>query len=769
VDEDVDEDGVEPCRQGAALVLYLIKLRHSPFATTGRSSRKLGDDLMARQTKTKSRSRTAPELLRQLALDCALGGSDPPGTLRKLRASLTELIAAFQDVKLQNQARLVLKSLGVEGSSDELVGLAQIGARIDQMQAQSSAVAEAAPLAPASILPPVPLPPIAPERAVRAAPSEPPVARDAEMVELFSDFAAETMEGLDRVDAFLLAGEQSAIDSEQINALFRVFHTIKGVSGFLSVAEVTRLAHVTEALLDQVRQGNLDLVGDALDAVFESSSAMRQTVEALRLTVAQGLPDPTNPLLPTLIARIERASSQREATVQGATVPEPVPASAGQSEPSESDDDASSAKPDPAVVEGRPPAALAGAPGHPPARVRDTVKVDLERVDSIVEMVGELIIVESMVVNSPELTNASTAKLRNYLTQMSKISRDLQNATMRMRMVPVAGVFRKTARLVRDLSRKTGKLVQLVLTGETTEMDRSMVERIEDPLVHMIRNAIDHAVELPDERVALGKPALATLHLSASHEGGSVAIGLSDDGRGLPREVILKKARDRGLIPDSGETLSDQEVFALIFVPGFSTAAAVTEISGRGVGMDVVKRSVEDMRGRVLVDSVRGQGTSFKLILPLTLAIIDGMLVSSGAERYIIPSLSIVEALQPTAEMVHAVGDGTELIRVRGEILPLLRLGALFSVPETQHPPEVTQCVILESAGRKLGLLVDEILTQQQVVIKPLGEGLGTLELLAGAAIMPDGRVGLILNVDRLGGLSGRRRRATNDSGEVAA
>ncbi|HEY0469933.1 MAG TPA: chemotaxis protein CheA, partial [Polyangiaceae bacterium] len=402
-------------------------------------------------------------------------------------------------------------------------------------------------------------------------------------------------------------------------------------------------------------------------------------------------------------------------------------------------------------------------------RVRDTVKVDLERIDSIVEMVGELIIVESMVVNSPELTEASTAKLRNYLSQMTKISRDLQNATMRMRMVPVSGVFRKTARLVRDLSRKTGKLVQLVLTGEATEMDRSMVERIEDPLVHMIRNAIDHAVEPPEERVALGKPAMATLQLSASHEGGSVAIGLSDDCRGLPREIILKKARERGLISDSGETLSDQEVFALIFVPGFSTAAAITEISGRGVGMDVVKRSVEDMRGRVLVDSVRGQGTSFKLILPLTLAIIDGMLVASGDERYIIPSLTIVEALQPTAEMVHEVGDGTELIRVRGEILPLLRLGALFSVPETQHPAELMQCVILESAGRKLGLLVDDILTQQQVVIKPLGEGLGTLELLAGAAIMPDGRVGLILNVDRLGGLSGRRRRATNDTGEVAA
>ncbi|MEI9937586.1 MAG: chemotaxis protein CheA [Pseudomonadota bacterium] len=718
------------------------------------------------KSKSKPKAPSALELLAQVSLDCALGDSRNPDTLRKVRAGLEHLVATLEGSAPHDAAVLALEAIDELDSAQESLGFARLGELLGTLQHDLDRAFAAGTSAGASALPGT-LEPAAqrPAGLASQAPADPVAERDAEMVELFADFAAESLEGLDRVDAILLAGEHSAPDSEQVNALFRVFHTIKGVSGFLNVSEVTRLAHVTEALLDQVRQGTLELAGDALDAVFESCTAMRETVEALRSTVAQGLPDFSNPKLPKLVKRIERATDAQPAEAVRET--RVAPSIVESAPPDETASEPVSVRSGEVVGDGK--AAPVGNAGHAPVRVRDTVKVDLERIDSIVEMVGELIIVESMVVNSPELTFASTAKLRNYLSQMTKISRDLQNATMRMRMVPVSGVFRKTARLVRDLSRKTGKLVQLVLTGEATEMDRSMVERIEDPLVHMIRNAIDHAVEPPDERVALGKPAMATLQLSASHEGGSVAIGLSDDGRGLPREVILKKARDRGLIPDSGETLSDQEVFALIFVPGFSTAATVTEISGRGVGMDVVKRSVEDMRGRVLVDSVRGQGTSFKLILPLTLAIIDGMLVASGDERYIIPSLTIVEALQPTAEMVHEVGDGTELIRVRGEILPLLRLGALFSVPKTQHPAELMQCVILESAGRKLGLLVDDILTQQQVVIKPLGEGLGTLELLAGAAIMPDGRVGLILNVDRLGGLSGRRRRATNDSGEVAA
>jgi two-component system, chemotaxis family, sensor kinase CheA len=730
----------------------------------------------------------ATKLLEQTALDCVLGGEGALAA-EKARTNLTALAAALEGTAWRGEVLLALETLGEPGSEEEQPALARLGERLDLLRlelARNPSIALTTPPAdptpvsrPTSAASPARTPSarVAPQGATAPAVTE----RDLEMVELFGDFVAESLEGLDRAEPILLAAEHGATDIEQVNALFRVFHTIKGVSGFLSVAEVTRLAHVTEALLEQVRQGKLELAREALDVVFESSATMRRTLELLRTTVPQGLPDPTDPTLPALVARIERATagsgttsepenhwirpkSRRPSLPTTKELHSLRPYARGSRIPLSDGETEAPVKPRRSLRARAPQAADGG-----PARLRDTVKVDLERVDSIVEMVGELIIVESMVVNAPELAHLSSSKLRNYLSQMTKISRDLQNASMRMRMVPVSGVFRKMARLVRDLSRKTGKQVEFVQVGEATEMDRSMVERIEDPLVHMMRNALDHAVEPPEERRTLGKATTATIQLSASHEGGSVAISLHDDGRGLSREKILKKARERSLIPGSGETLTDQEVYALIFAPGFSTASQVTEISGRGVGMDVVKRSVEDMRGRVLVDSKLGAGTTFKLILPLTLAIIDGMLVASGDERYIIPSLSIVESLQPAADMVHVAGDGTEIIAVRGEILPLLRLGSLFAVQSPRHLAEQSLCVILESAGRKLGLLVDDILTQQQVVIKPLGEGLGNVELLAGAAILPDGRVGLIINVERLSGLSGRRRRAGNDAGEVAA
>ncbi len=338
---------------------------------------------------------------------------------------------------------------------------------------------------------------------------------------------------------------------------------------------------------------------------------------------------------------------------------------------------------------------------------------------------------------------------------------------MRMRMIPVRGVFQKMTRLARDLSRKTGKEVQVVQSGEATEMDRSMVERIEEPLVHMIRNAMDHAIEPPAERATAGKPPQGTIRLSAHHEGGSIAIQVADDGRGLRREKILAKARERGLIADGAEHLSDDEVFALIFLPGFSTAPTLSEISGRGVGMDVVKRSIEAMRGRVVVSSTPCIGTTFKLVLPLTLAIIDGLLVSCGAETYVVPSLSIVESLQVTPGMVRTLAHRGELLDVRGEILPLQRLRRICRVPGPEPAPEDCRVVVVESAGKKTALLVDEVVTEQQIVVKPIAPGLGDAELLAGAAILSDGRVGLILNVDRLNGSGAAAHRRTPELLEV--
>jgi two-component system chemotaxis sensor kinase CheA len=391
-----------------------------------------------------------------------------------------------------------------------------------------------------------------------------------------------------------------------------------------------------------------------------------------------------------------------------------------------------------------------------PVKLRETIKVDIERVDSLVEMIGELVVVESMVVNAPEISQHSSVRVRNCLGQLAKVTRDLQDVGMRMRMVPVAGVFQKMARLVRDLSRKSGKEVRFVSAGEATEMDRSMVEQVADPLVHMIRNSMDHGLEGPDERRAAGKSPEGVVRLSAYHEGGSVVIEVADDGRGLNAERIARKAVEKGLIA-SAEGMSEAEIHALIFAPGFSTAQQVTELSGRGVGMDVVKRNVEAMRGRVVIQSTPGAGTTFKIVLPLTLAIIDGMLVACGEDRYIVPTLSIVESIQPDAEMLVSLARTNEMINLRGEILPLLRMDRLFDIAGAKTDPTDALVVIVEGVGRRVGLLVDEVVAQQQVVIKTLGSGFRQTPFVSGAAILADGRVGLILNVEEIAGLVGKK------------
>jgi two-component system chemotaxis sensor kinase CheA len=600
--------------------------------------------------------------------------------------------------------------------------------------------------------------------------------RDAETIELIGDFLEESGEGLARADEMLLAVERDGPEEDKVHALFRVFHTIKGVAGFLELTEVVSLAHTAENLLNLVREGSLELRGDVFEAVFEATAVLRRLLQRLRAAVDAGVELLSDPDVQPLVARISAVAARVGEDVPTAPALAPPAAAPAPATPAE----AAAAPPDPATAAAPPPPAAApeyvvrAAPARPAAvaeggersgsQLRETVKVDLERVDSMVEMIGELIIVEAMVVHAPELGRITSLKLRNYLNQLTKISRDLQNVAMRMRMVPVRNVFQKMARLVRDLSRKTGKDVVLELAGEDTEMDRSMVERIEDPLVHLVRNALDHGVETAAERARAGKAARSTLRLSAYHEGGSIVVELSDDGRGLNRERILAKAREKGLVAENQE-LNDLEVNALIFLPGFSTAAKVTEISGRGVGMDVVKRNIEGMRGRVSVESQQGAGSTFRMVLPLTLAIIDGMLVMCGSEKYIIPSLSIIESLRPTEDMVSSAAGRGEVINVRGEILPLLRLHRLLEMHEAERPLSEAHVVVVEGMGRKVGLALDDVLTQQQVVIKPLGSGLGDTDFLSGAAILSDGRVGLILNVDKLAQLATRGPRVLAAAG----
>jgi two-component system chemotaxis sensor kinase CheA len=609
---------------------------------------------------------------------------------------------------------------------------------------------------------------------------------DEETIAILGDFLQEGEDNLSKADQTLTSVERNGPDPEAVNLLFRIFHSIKGVAASLDLQEITALSHTTETMMNLVRQGSLALKGGVLDLLFDVTRLLGVMLGRVRQAIDRGAPLAPSPEMPALRRRIEaviRGEPPEEPDLPD--VPPGVPLGKILSETlkvvsPEVVDQALAAQRETgrklgeelvargAVEPKQVAQALrlqeAAAEGAAVTRLRETIKVDLARVDHLVEMIGELVIVEAMVINDPDILALSSPRVRNYLGQLAKITRDLQDVGLRMRMVPVRSVFQKMARVVRDLSRQSGKQVQLVISGEGAEMDRSMVEQISDPLVHMIRNAVDHGLEPATERLQAGKPPMGTIRLSAYHEGGSIVIEVADDGRGLDREAILRKALSLGLVRE-GEPLSDGEVYNLIFTPGFSTANKVTEISGRGVGMDVLRRNVEQMRGRVLISTERGVHTTFKIVLPLTLAIIDGMLVACGPERYILPTLSIVESIQPDETTLVTFAGKGELVNVRGEILPLLRLGRLFGVPGAVEDPTQGLVVVVESLGRKVGLLVDEVVTQQQVVIKSLGAGLQNVPFVAGAAILSDGRVGLILNTDEL---ASYLRRGSAGPGELA-
>ena len=590
---------------------------------------------------------------------------------------------------------------------------------------------------------------------------------DEESVSLAEDFLAESEEGLSKVDETLLAAEEEGLSEDRINSLFRVFHTIKGLSGFLELQDITELAHTTEALLDQARKGSLQIEGPVLDVLFDSTETMREMLDRLREAISRGKKPLVFPGRKALLERLKKAAAGKLEAGSSPT------AQAGREEGENPVEDAKGLSPEgkeraherpkeKVPVPGAEPVEQGSAPPRKvsqdiparkkakaesaPSKLKEFVKVDLQRVDTLVALIGELVIAETMVVNAPELAGIASPSLRKQLGQMSKITSDLQDIATRMRMVPVRDVFQKMARMVRDLSRKTGKAVKTEIEGATTEIDRGMVEQLGDPLVHIIRNAVDHGIEPPEEREAAGKPRTGTIYLKARHQGGNVVIEVADDGKGLDRKTILEKAQEKGLVKD-GDSLSDQEVFNLIFAPGFSTAKKLTEISGRGVGMDVVKRNIESIRGSVSITSTPGRGTSIQLILPLTMAIIDGMLVTCGKERYIIPTLSVVESIKPEQGMIYSVAGKKEVMAVRGETFPLFRLDRLLGIPGAVQDPLEALVVIVESQGRKVGILVDDVLTQQQVVIKGLGNGLPNTGYLSGAAILSDGRVGLILNM----------------------
>ncbi|ODS34208.1 MAG: chemotaxis histidine kinase [Candidatus Scalindua rubra] len=372
-----------------------------------------------------------------------------------------------------------------------------------------------------------------------------------------------------------------------------------------------------------------------------------------------------------------------------------------------------------------------------------TVKVDTAKLDNLFDLVGELVIANTLVCGEMQsVNNNGTSK---NLSQLSKITKDIQDQVMSMRMVSLKQTFQKMSRLVRDVSLHAGKKIKLTISGEDTELDKNVIEEIADPLVHILRNSIDHGIEPENERIAKGKPKEGTIRLSAFHRGGNIIIEIEDDGKGLQKDMIVKKAIEKGLINDQSE-LNDNQIYNLIFAPGFSTADKVTNISGRGVGTDVVKKNIEKLRGKVEVTSEEGNGTVFTIKLPLTLAIIDGIVVNVGDTRYIIPTTSIEESIRPKKEEISTIKNQGEVINMRGNLFPLVRLHKLYNIDTTKTNPWEAIVVIVESEGGRFSILVDELLGQQQVVIKSLGDRFKDVKGISGGAILGDGKVGLILD-----------------------
>lgn len=436
-----------------------------------------------------------------------------------------------------------------------------------------------------------------------------------------------------------------------------------------------------------------------------------------------------------------------------AAVPAPVPAPAPAAPPALSVVPPPAPAPAPAAAApaAAPAARAAAAPARAtPAEQATSIRVSVDKVDKLMNLVGELVINQSMVAQSvQDFTPDKLIRLQEAVAEMARNTRELQERVMAIRMVPVSTVFSRVPRLARDLAGQLGKRVEVELVGEDTELDKGVVERLADPLTHLVRNALDHGIEGPSDRVAAGKSPAGTLRLEAFHRGGSVIIEISDDGRGLDLARIRAKAIERGVIA-AGEELSDAEVTQLIFAPGFSTAATVSDVSGRGVGMDVVKRNVVALNGSITIDNRPGKGAVFRIALPLTLAILDGLCLRAGEHVYVIPLTAIVESLRPRPDQLRRLFGRGEVLDVRNEIVPLVRLHDLFGIPDCITDPTDALVVLLEDQGRKIGLLVDDIAGQAQVVIKSLETHLHRVDGLMGATILGDGRVALILDVQRL-------------------
>jgi two-component system chemotaxis sensor kinase CheA len=582
-------------------------------------------------------------------------------------------------------------------------------------------------------------------------------------LDLLGEVIMESGEHLTAVEAGLLTLEQDPSNHEAIHTTFRSFHTIKGLAGFMELHAIQQVAHETETVLDLARNGQLAINPAVIDVVLASKDYLQDAFRRLEPAL-KGAPPKAAPDNQALLARVRALSEAPHAPAEGAPaepetpaaaapaapaapVPDaPVPAASVEREPAPeaAEDSASQAKP-----EGKDEPAVSTQRSFGDAAM---VKVDTSKLDFLVDMAGEMVIAQSQVSHDPDLRALESPRIQRNLAQLARITEELQKTAMAMRMVPVGQLFRRMPRLVRDLARKAGKQVELETAGEDTELDRTIVEALSDPFIHMIRNSLDHGVELPDERRAAGKDPVGHVRLKACHQAGHIMIEVSDDGRGIDRKKVLSKARQRGLVPD-GAHLGDAEILNLIFEPGFSTADKITDVSGRGVGMDVVRKQLLKLRGRVEIQSELGVGTTFLLKLPLTLAIIDGLVVGVGQERYVVPLFAIREMFRPTTDMISTAGctEG-EMVLIRGRLLPFIRLYQRFQVKAKTEDPCQSVFLVAENGGKVFCLMVDEFAGKQEVVIKSLGETMKHIPGVAGGTILGDGRVALVLDLDGIFG-----------------
>lgn len=629
--------------------------------------------------------------------------------------------------------------------------------------------------------------------------------------ELIAEFIEEGSDLIAKAEEALLMLETDPDDMDAVGMVFRAFHTIKGTSAFLELSIIADMGHHAESLLSRVRDREIRYTGGYADLSLRALDMLKALIEGVQEALGGGplvKPAGYDDLLNVLSAP-EAAGISEEAT----EVASPRVGDLLVAQGKVTRDEVESAVTSPRVgdimvaqgtatreqiekaaeQEGQEPIGVKMVKSqqasvkdvgqalrtqqrikNPQNLVDSSVRVSTNRLDRLIDMVGELVIAHSMVAQDDIVINGSNHELIKKVGHASKIVRELQDMSMSLRMVPLKATFNKMTRLVRDVSRKTGKQVHLVTDGEETEIDRNLVDVINDPLVHMIRNAVDHGIEAPEVRRESGKDETGQVKLAAYHSAGNVVVEIQDDGKGLDRDVILKKAIQNGLV-NEGATLSDREIYNLVFEPGFSTAAQVTDVSGRGVGMDVVRKNIESLRGQVEIHSVKGAGSTFKMSLPLTLAIIDGMVVKVGEETYVIPTVSIIKSIKPEQSDITTVHGRGEMISVQGKLIPLVRLVDLYGIAGEDVDDDNMLVVIVEDEHQKAGLVIHELAGRQQVVIKTLGETMRHIPGISGSAIMPNGRVGLILDVGSLmrhaskDGQEGSKEKRTNEAPALQA